>query len=74
VQRTRIVRRRLFRGEREVVDEDVIATREYFPSGFRASVRQRARWITGIALQAWRQSAGRARRRSATACGAIARR
>jgi adsorption protein B len=55
VQRTRIVRRRLFRGEREVVDEDVIATREYFPSGFRASVRQRARWITGIALQAWRQ-------------------
>jgi adsorption protein B len=55
LQRIRAVPRRVFRGERRVVDEDVIATREYFPSGFRASVRQRARWITGIALQAWRQ-------------------
>jgi adsorption protein B len=55
LQRTRTVPRRLFRGERRVVDEEIIATREYFPSGFRASVRQRARWITGIALQAWRQ-------------------
>jgi adsorption protein B len=55
LQRTRTVRRRLFRGERRVVDEEIIATREYFPSGLSSSVRQRARWITGIALQTWRQ-------------------
>jgi bacteriophage N4 adsorption protein B len=29
------------------------ATREYFPQTFRAAVRQRARWVTGIALQTW---------------------
>ncbi|HEX3765819.1 MAG TPA: glycosyl transferase family protein [Kofleriaceae bacterium] len=55
LQRVRMVPRRWLGGERRVVDEEIIATREYFPSGFRASVRQRARWITGIALQAWRQ-------------------
>jgi bacteriophage N4 adsorption protein B len=31
----------------------VIATREYFPKKFRAAVRQRTRWITGITLQSW---------------------
>jgi len=55
LQRTRTIPRRLFRGERRVVDEEIIATREYFPSGFLCSVRQRARWITGVALQTWRQ-------------------
>jgi len=30
-----------------------LATREYFPRSFSAAVRQRARWVTGIALQAW---------------------
>lgn len=30
-----------------------IATREYFPRNFRDAVRQRARWVTGIALQSW---------------------
>jgi adsorption protein B len=35
--------------------EEYIATREYFPSSFGASVRQRSRWILGIALQAWAQ-------------------
>jgi adsorption protein B len=34
---------------------DWIATREYFPSRFSASVRQRSRWITGIALQSARR-------------------
>ncbi len=29
------------------------ATREYFPSTWQAASRQRTRWITGIALQAW---------------------
>ncbi len=32
---------------------ELLATREYFPTGFRASVRQRSRWICGIAFQAW---------------------
>jgi adsorption protein B len=31
----------------------LVATREYFPRRFRASVRQRSRWVAGIALQGW---------------------
>jgi len=31
------------------------ATREYFPRAYRAALRQRTRWITGIALQGWKQ-------------------
>ncbi|WP_106640568.1 glycosyl transferase family protein [Allosphingosinicella vermicomposti] len=31
----------------------LIATGEYFPSDFRAAVRQKARWIAGIALAGW---------------------
>jgi bacteriophage N4 adsorption protein B len=31
----------------------LLATREYFPRAFQAAVRQRTRWITGIALQSW---------------------
>jgi adsorption protein B len=30
-----------------------VATREYFPRRFRAAVRQRGRWVAGIALQGW---------------------
>ncbi len=30
-----------------------VATREYFPSSFRTAVRQRSRWVAGIALQGW---------------------
>jgi adsorption protein B len=30
-----------------------VATREYFPRRLGAAVRQRARWVTGNALQAW---------------------
>jgi adsorption protein B len=33
--------------------EEFIATREYFPHELGAAVRQRGRWICGIALQAW---------------------
>ena len=32
-----------------------IATREFFPSDFRAAYRQRARWLLGIAFQGWSQ-------------------
>ncbi len=38
--------------QRKIVDP--IATREFFPNAFGAAVRQRARWIMGIALQGWR--------------------
>jgi adsorption protein B len=31
----------------------IIATREYFPRKLRSAIRQRSRWITGIALQSW---------------------
>ncbi len=31
----------------------VVATREYFPRTFRSAIRQRTRWIMGIALQSW---------------------
>jgi len=36
-------------------DLSFVATREYFPRKFRAAVRQRTRWITGIALQSWQR-------------------
>jgi adsorption protein B len=32
---------------------DIVATRAYFPRQFRAAVRQRTRWVMGIALQSW---------------------
>ncbi len=31
------------------------ATREYFPRRFRGAVRQKARWVAGIALQCWQE-------------------
>jgi len=30
-----------------------VATREFFPRSFRTAIRQRTRWVTGIALQSW---------------------
>ncbi len=44
-----------FGREKRVIEEEFIATREYFPGHLPSSIRQRARWITGIALQTWRQ-------------------
>ena len=43
------------RREGTKVREEFIATREYFPAGFNASIRQRSRWILGISLQTWSQ-------------------
>jgi adsorption protein B len=34
---------------------DFVATREFFPRKWRAALRQRSRWITGIALQGCQQ-------------------
>jgi adsorption protein B len=39
-----------------------VATREYFPREFRAAVRQRSRWVAGIALQGWERHGWRAPR------------
>ncbi len=32
---------------------DFLATREFFPQSWHAALRQRTRWVTGIALQGW---------------------
>jgi adsorption protein B len=32
---------------------ELVATREYFPRTVRTAIRQRTRWVTGIALQCW---------------------
>jgi adsorption protein B len=37
-----------------------VATREYFPRRLRAAVRQRSRWVAGIALQGWEHHGWRA--------------
>jgi adsorption protein B len=37
-----------------------VATREYFPKRLRAAIRQRSRWVTGIALQGWQMNGWRA--------------
>jgi adsorption protein B len=34
-------------------DDQLIATRAYFPSGLSEIVRQKTRWVHGIALQGW---------------------
>jgi adsorption protein B len=34
---------------------EYIATREYFPHTFRNAVRQKSRWVMGVALQTWQQ-------------------
>jgi adsorption protein B len=34
---------------------DFVATREFFPSTWTAALRQRTRWVTGIALQGWQR-------------------
>jgi bacteriophage N4 adsorption protein B len=40
--------------------EGLLATREYFPRHWRAAVRQRSRWVAGIALQGWERHGWRA--------------
>jgi adsorption protein B len=36
-------------------DDTIVATREYFPIDFHTAIRQRTRWVTGIALQTWQR-------------------
>lgn len=47
--------RNLLTGEmRRVKKPELVCVREYFPASLRAAVRQKARWVVGIALQGWR--------------------
>lgn len=39
--------------ERLVQVRDLIGIREFFPTTFRAAVRQKSRWVIGITLQGW---------------------
>jgi adsorption protein B len=44
------------RGARQLflpLQNDGVATREYFPGTLASAIRQRTRWVTGIALQTW---------------------
>ncbi|MFA7441370.1 MAG: glycosyltransferase [Sphingomonadaceae bacterium] len=38
---------------RQRVNGELVATREYFPDTLEAAVRQKSRWLTGIALSGW---------------------
>ncbi len=40
-------------------DGEFVATREYFPRTMKAAIRQRTRWVTGIALQCWERQGWR---------------
>jgi len=45
----------MHRRPRLVTRRDFITTREFFPDLFWNSVRQKTRWVTGIALQGWKK-------------------
>lgn len=43
----------------ELGEKDLVATREYFPRKVKSAIRQRTRWVTGIALQGWERDGWR---------------
>jgi len=45
-------------------DKGFMATREFFPRKLRSAIRQRTRWVTGIALQCWERNGWRGSWRS----------
>ena len=53
VQRSKVKRGFWTRKPRSVTVKENIATRELFPRTFSAAVRQKGRWVLGIALQGW---------------------
>jgi len=55
VVRTQKVVRGFWRRRQEIREvRELIATREFFPDRFQLAVRQKSRWILGIALQGWK--------------------
>ena len=56
----KIPRRSFMHRRRGLISQrDFITTREFFPDLFWASVRQKSRWVIGIALQGWKKFAWR---------------
>jgi len=54
VLQRQVSRKSLFTGKTFLTTQrDIIVIREFFPRTFRTAVRQKARWIMGIALQGW---------------------
>ncbi len=47
--------RSLFACHIQSFTEQLVATREFFPSSFKASIRQKARWTLGICFQGWQR-------------------
>ena len=41
------------RKPRQSTTQELVCIREYFPSTFKAAMRQKSRWIVGIGLQGW---------------------
>ncbi|GFK92579.1 hypothetical protein NNJEOMEG_00404 [Fundidesulfovibrio magnetotacticus] len=52
IRRT-VKKRRLFGGMREVETREYVVIRELFPGTLSTAVRQKSRWVIGIALQGW---------------------
>jgi adsorption protein B len=56
VQKVVEVEKGIFRKRKvRMVEDEYIATREFFPDSFSFAVRQRSRWVLGIAIQGWEQ-------------------
>ena len=53
IERVRTFRSRVTGRQRVSRVREYIATRELFPERFRDAVKQKGRWVTGIALQGW---------------------
>lgn len=52
----RRVKRKIGGVEKEEIVTELVAVRENFPTEFGAAVKQRSRWILGIAFQTWEQT------------------
>jgi adsorption protein B len=55
IERRVLHRSLLSRKPELVIQREFITTREFFPDLFWASVRQKTRWVIGIALQGWKK-------------------
>ena len=56
IERVRVVERGIFRKRKvRVIQDEYIATREFFPDSLSFAIKQRSRWILGIGLQTWEQ-------------------
>jgi len=55
VVRTQSVKRGIWQKKEEIREvRELVATREFFPDRMALAVRQKSRWILGIALQGWK--------------------